>query len=199
MAGSRLELIGTVFSRMNGLLRTGAIKYEDRPIWFDVYRAFPPKLEPHFDRQPVLPPGVPEEIPEIMYKEDIPRAAFFKKYGANPGGMARNLASERIEDASMQFVEKYNAIQTQHPDWAHSEIVETVSRDFNVGFASRERDREQGSSASQTDRDIDQEATENDPREGARRGTKRTIVTAETLLSMFKEAKLKSEQKKDDS
>ena len=63
-----------LFFRATGLLRTNAIKYEDRPVWYDVYRVFPPKYEPQFDRQPVLPEGTPEEVPNILYKEDVARA-----------------------------------------------------------------------------------------------------------------------------
>jgi len=75
MAGSRLEYISTIFSRATGLLRTKAIKYEDRPIWYDVYRVFPPKLEPRADRVPELSEGMTGEVPSILYGEDIARAA----------------------------------------------------------------------------------------------------------------------------
>lgn len=50
-------------------MRGGAMKWEDRPLWFDVYEAFPPKLEPEIDRPPVM-----KEIKDIMYPEDIIRA-----------------------------------------------------------------------------------------------------------------------------
>ena len=37
MAQTRLEKIGTIYSRLLGLYKSGAAKYENRPIWFDVY------------------------------------------------------------------------------------------------------------------------------------------------------------------
>lgn len=68
MAGSRLHNFGTIFSRVTGLLETGAIK--EVPIWYDVYKKYPPELEPRSDRpEPPQPP-----IPEIVYEEDFARA-----------------------------------------------------------------------------------------------------------------------------
>lgn len=45
------------------------MKVDDRPIWYDVYRAFPPESEPHFDKYPQ-----PVKIPEIFFPEDTFRA-----------------------------------------------------------------------------------------------------------------------------
>jgi len=50
---------------MQGLLKSGAIKAQDRPLWYDVYEVFPPKYEPHYDRRPEK-----TDVPEIYYKED---------------------------------------------------------------------------------------------------------------------------------
>ncbi|VVC42751.1 Ribosomal protein S23/S25, mitochondrial [Cinara cedri] len=74
MAGSRLEKLGTIFSRVNGLIKSGAMKIEDRPIWYDVYKAFPPESEPHYAK-----PAKSYKIPNIFYSEDIFRAEFHKK------------------------------------------------------------------------------------------------------------------------
>jgi small subunit ribosomal protein S23 len=56
--------------RATGLLKSGAIKYQDRPTWYDVYRVFPPKYEPYIEREPERKTG----IPDILYKEDKLRA-----------------------------------------------------------------------------------------------------------------------------
>lgn len=45
------------------------MKPEDKPLWYDVYKAFPPKLEPRFDR-----PAPNIALKDIFYKEDIIRA-----------------------------------------------------------------------------------------------------------------------------
>jgi len=54
--------------RMTGLLQTGAVK--DVPLWYNVYKKYPPELEPYVERP--LPPQDP--ILEIVYEEDFERA-----------------------------------------------------------------------------------------------------------------------------
>lgn len=58
------------FFRVEGLIRSGAMKYEDKPIWFNVYRAYPPKHQPKFSRE-----AVPSErVVNLFYPEDLIRA-----------------------------------------------------------------------------------------------------------------------------
>ena len=68
MAGSRLPNFGTIFSRTTGLLKSGALK--ECPLWYDVYRRYPPEVEPNSERPE--PPQDP--IPELVYEEDFERA-----------------------------------------------------------------------------------------------------------------------------
>ncbi|XP_015518314.1 small ribosomal subunit protein mS23 isoform X1 [Neodiprion pinetum] len=79
MARSRLAKIGTIHSRTSGLLRSGAMKEEDKPLWFDIYEAFQPKDEPRFDR-----PISTGNIREIFYEEDVIRAKFHKDHPSLP-------------------------------------------------------------------------------------------------------------------
>lgn len=53
---------------MTGLLETGGIK--EAPIWYNIYKKYPPEVEPMSDRP--IPPQTP--IPEIVYEEDFERA-----------------------------------------------------------------------------------------------------------------------------
>lgn len=62
-------MISNVFIRTTGLLRSGALKWEDRPLWYDIYEAFPPKDEPRFDR-----PAPNMSLRKIFYEEDKIRA-----------------------------------------------------------------------------------------------------------------------------
>ncbi len=55
--------------RVRGLLRSGAMKPEDKPLWYDVYEAFPPKIEPQYGRKA---PDI--AIRNILYPEDVIRA-----------------------------------------------------------------------------------------------------------------------------
>lgn len=54
---------------MTGLLESGAIKSQDKPIWYDVYKAFPPSVEPKMREPPA-----DQKVIEIFYPEDIIRA-----------------------------------------------------------------------------------------------------------------------------
>ena len=56
-------------SRVTGLLESGALK--ETPLWYGVYKKYPPDIEPRSDRP--VPPQDP--IPEIVYEEDFERVA----------------------------------------------------------------------------------------------------------------------------
>ncbi|KAK3913100.1 28S ribosomal protein S23, mitochondrial [Frankliniella fusca] len=68
--GNRFEKLGTIFSRVLGLIKSGVMKQEDIPIWFLVYKSFPPKYEPQFSRPPL-----DVDVKDIYYPEDKLRAA----------------------------------------------------------------------------------------------------------------------------
>lgn len=55
--------------RASGLLRTGVLKAEDKPLWYDIYAMHPPAEEPRFDR-----PAPNIQIEDIYYDEDLIRA-----------------------------------------------------------------------------------------------------------------------------
>ncbi|EDX04980.1 probable 28S ribosomal protein S23, mitochondrial [Drosophila simulans] len=105
MAQSRLEKIGTIFTRVQGLLRGGAMKPEDKPIWYDVYAAFPPKLEPRFDRPA---PEIP--VRQIFYAEDVVRAKLHKE---NRPQETISLFDNRRSTQSQQFVQIYQDLKGQ--------------------------------------------------------------------------------------
>ncbi|XP_005091239.1 28S ribosomal protein S23, mitochondrial [Aplysia californica] len=93
MAGSRRESVGSILTRLQGLLRAGAMKAEDRPIWYDIVKAKPPKpVPPH------------REVQKILYPEDFVRARFYKTY-ADPG--ATVLSNENSKSIPQKFVDRY--------------------------------------------------------------------------------------------
>ena len=50
-------------------MRSGAMAQKDRPVWYDVYAAFPPKTEPLYNRD------ISNKQPlNIIYREDFIRA-----------------------------------------------------------------------------------------------------------------------------
>jgi len=54
---------------MDGLLKTEAIEWKNRPLWFDVMKRFPPAVEPTMER-----PTPNIEVKKILYPEDFVRA-----------------------------------------------------------------------------------------------------------------------------
>ncbi|XP_050719244.1 28S ribosomal protein S23, mitochondrial-like [Eriocheir sinensis] len=104
MAGNRLDKIGTIFTRASGLLKSGAMKPQDKPIWYDVYEAFPPKYEPRYDRPPAK-----KEIRQIFYPEDVIRGKFYRKYGS-PGLINLSETSRRLSVCQL-FVAEYERLQ----------------------------------------------------------------------------------------
>lgn len=58
-----------VYCRIRDLMRAGVMKKEDRPLWYDIMKAFPPVEPPTLERE------VPREpITDILYPEDVIRA-----------------------------------------------------------------------------------------------------------------------------
>lgn len=71
----QLFFLSCHFSRVRDLLRAGVIKESKKPVWFDVYAAFPPTREPVYVKPVRLVRQKTEEnVSEIFYKEDQIRA-----------------------------------------------------------------------------------------------------------------------------
>lgn len=61
--------------RVRDLMRSGVLKKADKPIWYDVYEAFPPKREPLYVKQHSrVFTSKQDTVPEIFYREDEIRA-----------------------------------------------------------------------------------------------------------------------------
>ncbi|XP_076636749.1 mitochondrial ribosomal protein S23 [Colletes latitarsis] len=85
MAHSRLDRIGTIYSRVTHLIRGGSMKEENIPIWYELYKTFPPMYEPRYDR-----PGSKEPLRNIYYEEDLIRAKFHKDVASLPSISLQN-------------------------------------------------------------------------------------------------------------
>ncbi|XP_022908682.2 small ribosomal subunit protein mS23 [Onthophagus taurus] len=106
MANSRLEKIGTIYTRAKGLIDSGARNWVDRPLWFDVYEAFPPKEEPRFDKK------VPKcELKKIFYQEDEIRSLFHQNNKQIGTVTLNNLKYKTI---TQQFIDKFKEIENQY-------------------------------------------------------------------------------------
>jgi small subunit ribosomal protein S23 len=106
MAGSRLEKLGSIFTRIQGLLRSGALKYEEKPLWYEIYKRFPPRTTPIYHRE------VPkDEVKTLLYSEDLIRARFFNEFTHNPDLVDLSDDNKKLL-ISQRFIQKYNVIKT---------------------------------------------------------------------------------------
>ncbi|XP_050444995.1 28S ribosomal protein S23, mitochondrial [Cataglyphis hispanica] len=128
MAQSRLEKIGTIYSRVISLLKGKAMKEEDKPIWLAVYEAFPPKYEPRYDRQ--LPR---KEIRPIFYEEDLIRVRFHKDQNFIP---ATNLANENVKSATQNFLSIYKTIKEQE-ELSENSVYEKAMQQYILEVETR--------------------------------------------------------------
>lgn len=88
-------------------MRAGVLK--EKPLWFDVYEAFPPLREPVFRRPRLRYGKAKADIQDIFYREDQIRAKFFSAYGS--GQKAFDLFNPNFKSTCQRFVEKYMELQ----------------------------------------------------------------------------------------
>lgn len=56
-------------------MSAGVIKEKNKPVWYDVYAAFPPKRTPLYVKLITRRVGnTVDKVPEIFYREDAIRA-----------------------------------------------------------------------------------------------------------------------------
>lgn len=126
MAGSRLEKFGTVFSRVRDLMRSGVMKPAEKPIWYDVYKAFPPKRDPLYVKPHTKSYRKKQEtVPEIFYREDEIRARFYEQYGT--GSRPLDLSRPNFVSVCQRFVEKYTELKS-HSELTDSALFEETGR-----------------------------------------------------------------------
>nr|XP_020496642.1 28S ribosomal protein S23, mitochondrial [Labrus bergylta] len=111
MAGSRLEKFGNVFTRVRDLMRSGVIQRSAKPVWYEVYEAFPPKRDP-LHVKPWRRAGIKkqETVPEIFYREDEVRAKFYELYVP---GRPFDLSRSNFVSTCQRFVDKYTELQSR--------------------------------------------------------------------------------------
>ncbi|XP_003726492.1 28S ribosomal protein S23, mitochondrial [Strongylocentrotus purpuratus] len=106
---SRLEKLGTVFTRVRDLMRAGVMKEMDKPLWYDVMATFPPRDEPTFKQ-----PTSPEPLKELLYPEDKQRAKFYQTYAGQ-----QTLDLTKHSSVKDSICNRY--IQTYHDQEAKNE------------------------------------------------------------------------------
>ncbi|KAK0417001.1 hypothetical protein QR680_012788 [Steinernema hermaphroditum] len=119
---TRAERSGSIFFRVTGLIRSGQLKWENRPLWYDVYAAVPPLREPNWDAKW---PKHSESVRELLYEEDIIRARFYKTFRASGAISIENKKSKSI---SQLFIEQYNAEREENPTLSEDEVFVKTTR-----------------------------------------------------------------------
>lgn len=81
------------------------MKWDDRPLWYDVVTAFPPKEEPRYDR-----PAPNVTVRPIFYAEDKVRAKF---QSSNRTQYITNMSDLRNKTPSQHFIEIHQQLAGQ--------------------------------------------------------------------------------------
>ncbi|TPP60723.1 hypothetical protein FGIG_00803 [Fasciola gigantica] len=104
-------------------MQNGVIPYEQRPVWYDVYKAFPPKVEPVHSRP--LPEKV---IRPILYPEDEERAEAFRRYKRLSLINAFKLEDDR--SSLSRLLKQYKKVKAAHPDLKIDELFTLAEREL---------------------------------------------------------------------
>ncbi|KAK9743958.1 Mitochondrial ribosomal protein S23 [Popillia japonica] len=128
MANSRLEKIGTIYTRTKGLIDSGALKWIDRPLWYDLYEAFPPKEEPRFDREAFKKP-----IRNIFYEDDKIRALFHRNNKRLESQYQGEANAEKLYKEAIEMMSKERATRKEDDFISLStEFKEAQNKDSKV-------------------------------------------------------------------
>ncbi|XP_046818681.1 28S ribosomal protein S23, mitochondrial [Vespa crabro] len=103
MAQTRVEKVGTIYTRISSLIYGGAKAETGKPLWYTIYEAFPPKYEPKYDR---VTPYIP--IRPIYYKEDVIRARFHQDCKNLD---LINLSNKKYPSQTKKFLDTYNELR----------------------------------------------------------------------------------------
>ncbi|CAG9539614.1 unnamed protein product [Cercopithifilaria johnstoni] len=106
----RKETAGSIFYRVTGLLRSGQLKWKERPLWYDVYVANPPYIEPSV--------GASFPIRKLYYKEDIAMARFYKQFRSLG---AINISNEGSQSLCKKFTDLYKTVEKTWPELSENE------------------------------------------------------------------------------
>lgn len=107
---SRLWKVGSIFSRLSGLVDGGQLKSKNIPIWYDIYKRFPPAREPKysaFNEGDTPPEYTP---PKILYDEDTIRQAYYEDID---DGEIIKLKNNDRKSRSQIFIDEYFLLKSK--------------------------------------------------------------------------------------
>ncbi|CAD5224286.1 unnamed protein product [Bursaphelenchus okinawaensis] len=119
---TRVEKAAPIFQRVSGLIKAGQLRWEDRPLWFDVYVLCPPIHKPTWNLEM---PKKDDPVRQLFYPEDTIRARFYKTYGS-PGVINLHVGS-KSKTVSELFTETYQRLKTEKPEATEDELFEDTT------------------------------------------------------------------------
>ncbi|XP_041797154.1 28S ribosomal protein S23, mitochondrial isoform X2 [Chelmon rostratus] len=127
-----------MLAEVRDLICAGVIKPAEKPIWYDVYRVFPPKRDPlHVKPHTRHCTKKQEAVPEIFYREDEVRAKFYEQYGMGPRPF--DLSKSNFVSTCQRFVDKYTDLK-RHSELEGSALFEETGKALLTdGIALRRR------------------------------------------------------------
>ncbi|KAH8851446.1 28S ribosomal protein S23, mitochondrial [Schistosoma japonicum] len=133
MLGSRREKFASIYMRVKGMINKGALAYEHRPLWYDVYEAFPPRVDPAYHR-----PCPTNTVRNILYPEDCERAAF---YGGQYKSETLNMFKLMDNRSSLsKLLQKCDQLRKLNPDMSSEELVSLAKEELiHSGLTTRHK------------------------------------------------------------
>ena len=131
MAQSRLHGVATIYTRLEGMVKVGAISNVDIPIWFNVYKRFPPRRPPDAER-----PLVQKPLKPILYPEDNLRAQFYKTYhNSTMSGDKGLLTAENFKGGIAEaFLNSFEIVKKLRPQYYDDDVWYLTQRWIHDGM-----------------------------------------------------------------
>lgn len=117
---SRLWKIGSIYSRLSGMIEGGHLKGKEIPIWYSIYKRFPPVREPRYLSLTEGDLPTAYQPPKLLYDEDIIRQAYYEDIDDSEIIKLRN--NER-KSRSQVFIDEYFLLKSkQKSPLTHSQL-----------------------------------------------------------------------------
>ncbi|CAF1465716.1 unnamed protein product [Rotaria magnacalcarata] len=111
---SRLWKIGSIFSRLSGMVEGGHLKGPEIPIWYSIYKRFPPVREPRFLSLTEGDIPKPYEPPKLLFDEDIIRKDYYEDV---EDGEIIKLKNNDRKSRSQVFIDEYFKLKSKQKDF----------------------------------------------------------------------------------
>ncbi|CAF0783970.1 unnamed protein product [Didymodactylos carnosus] len=108
---SRLWKFGSIYSRVCGLIEGGQMKPNDRPLWLDVYKHYPPHREPRYLSLTEGNTPSSYDPPKLLYEEDKIRAQYYSDVDDNE--IIKLQSTNNRKTRSQIFIEQYSQLKQQ--------------------------------------------------------------------------------------